>query len=141
MPGFHDVYVLARERTAAVAVDFLKAFTPNHEQSAENYVFPQYSNQPVVVIDAASDAIMHCETHPKVAQSFYFRNLATGPIHTMLFFTRDSGLILGLSVEDREDEWIAQLRGHADSKVGYIDFESTPPETVAEFRRLAASFG
>jgi hypothetical protein len=59
MPGYHDVYVLAKDRTAAVASRFLECFVPNREQSADNYLFPQYSDQPVVVIESASEAILH----------------------------------------------------------------------------------
>jgi hypothetical protein len=138
MPGYYDVYVMARERAAGVAVRFLDTFLPEREQSAEDYEFPQYSEQPTTVIEAASEAIQYCEAHPNEAQSFYFRNLGEGPTQGMLFFTADQGLILGLSVEDQEDDWLFRLKEHAGSEIGYFTFETPPAATAAEFREIFA---
>jgi hypothetical protein len=139
MPPYSDVYVLAQERSVTAAERFLDAFAPDREQSAEDYVFPQYGEQPLVVVKSAAEAIRYCEAHPAEAQSLNFRNLGAGPAHAMLFFTRDGGLILGLSVVEREDNWFTRLKQHVGSEVGYITFESPPAATVAEFRELAAS--
>ena len=137
MPGYFDVYVMAWERTTGVANRFLDKFVPKREQSAVDYEFPQHSEQPTTVIQSASEAIRHCEAHPDAAQSFYFRNLGEGPAHGMLFFTADKGLILGLSVDEHEDEWLLRLKEHACSDVGYIAFEVPPAPTAAEFRQIA----
>jgi hypothetical protein len=138
MPGYFDVYVMARERTAGVAMRFLEMFVPMREQSAVDYEFPQYSEKPTTVIQTASEAIQHCEAHPDEAQSFYFRNRGEGPAHGMLFFTADQGLILGLSVDEHEDDWLFRLKEWANSNVGYIASEVPPAPTAAEFRRIAA---
>jgi hypothetical protein len=139
MPGYYDVYVISRERTAEVALRFLDTFVPEREQSAVDYEFPQYSEQPNTVFQSASEAIHHCEAHPDAAQSFYFRNRGEGPAHAMLFFTPDHGLILGLAVDEQEDDWLLRLKAHAGSSLGYISFEQPPAETVAEFEQIAAA--
>jgi len=138
MPPYFDLYVLARERSAAVANHFLDAFVPDRDQSAADYGFPKYASQLEVVLKSAAEAIQYCESHPVETQSIYFRNLGTDPAHAMLFFTSDGGLILGLSVLGRQDEWFGRLKEYARSEVGYITFESPPAATVAEFRQLAA---
>ena len=136
VPGFHDVYVLARDRTAATAQRFLSAFAPHREQSAVDYCFPQYSERPSTILTSADDAIRRCESHPFESQSLYFRNLGSGAKHAMLFFTADGGLVLGLSVEVEPDEMFLKLREHARSETGYIDFEAPAPNTVVEFREI-----
>ena len=139
MPGgYHDVYVLARERSAAEAARFLTAFAPNGIESASEYEFPEYSKRPTVVLTNSADAIRYCETHPTAANRFYFRNPKGIPAHAMLFFTSDGGLILGLSVVKGERKALKELMAHAGSDVGFITFESPPPETIVEFRQAAA---
>ncbi|CAN5337248.1 hypothetical protein BH11PLA2_BH11PLA2_42110 [soil metagenome] len=103
------------------------------------YEFPEYSDSPLVIVKSATEAIQYCEDHSSEAHRFYFRNLGTGPAHAMLFFTSDCGLILGLSVVEHEDEWYDRLVKFADTRIGYITFESPPAETASEFRELAAS--
>lgn len=137
--GYHDVYVLARERSEAVANRFLGAFAPQSVVAADEYEFPEYSETPVVVFSTAAEAIRYCEAHPDAAHGFYFRNPNGSPAHAMLFFTSDGGLILGVSVVEGEQRALAELREHAGSEVGYITFESPPAETVAEFYQVAAS--
>lgn len=138
MPGgYYDVYVSARERSVAEAVRFLAAFAPSGEQSASEYTFPEYSEQPTAVFGTAAEAIRYCETYPTEAQRFYFRNPNGTPAHAMLFFTSDGGLILGLSVSEEVEEAFTGLKAHARSDLGYITFESPPCERAAEFRELA----
>ena len=118
---------------------FLDSFVPKREQSAVDYEFPQYSEQPTSVFESASAAIQHCEAYPDAAQSFYFRNLGEAPAHGMLFFTADRGLILGLAVDEQQDDWLLRLKEHAGSSIGYIAFEEPPKDTVAEFEQRAAA--
>jgi hypothetical protein len=133
------VYVLSSDRSAKSAERFLDTFAPHREQSADDFVFPQYAKQPNLVVKSAREAILYCEAHPSEEQSLYFRNLGDGPAHAMLFFTPDDALILGLSVVEREDEWFVRLKEYAGSRVGYITFETAPVRTASEFRELAAS--
>ena len=138
MPGgYHDVYVLARERSARVANQFLAAFAPNCLESADEFGFPEFAEVPTVVFTTSAEAIRYCEAHPGAAHRFYFRNPKGSPAHAMLFFTSDGGLILGLSVVKGEKQAYSRLVGHAGSDIGYITFESPPHDTAAEFRQAA----
>ncbi len=138
MPGYHDVHVLAPERSAAVANRFLAAFAPNREETTAEYAFPRYSAEPSIVFETAAEAIRYCIERPEEAQSLYFSNRNGKPAWVMLFFTTDAALILGVSVESsEEDVALAELQCHAGSEIGYITFESPPADTAAEFRRIA----
>jgi hypothetical protein len=138
MPDYYDVYVLAPERSASIALQFLDEFAPHRVETAVDYQFPQHSDQPEVVLTTAHDAITYCAHHPRESQSLYFRNLSGGHAHAMLFFTEDGGLILGLSVEQADPaDTLLRLREHAHSPIGYLTFEEPPPVTASEFRRLA----
>lgn len=138
MPPYYDVYVLSQERSAKAAYGFLAVFAPHGVESAENYCFPEYADEYDIVFSTATEAIQYCGAHPTAAHRFYFRNPSGSPAHAMLFFTSDSGLILGLSVvEGEEDLMFNRLKQHAGSTIGYITFESPPTETVAEFRQIS----
>lgn len=138
MPGgYHDIYVLAPERSAKAAYRFLAAFAPYGVESAEDYCFPEFADEHDVVFPNAVEAIAYCDVHPSAAHRFYFSNPTGNPAHAMLFFTSDDGLILGLSVVGGEEDALMQLKKHAGSDIGYITFESPPCETAAEFRRVA----
>ena len=139
MPPYFDVYVLSPDRSAKDAERFLDAFVPQREPSTSEYEFPQYAEQPQLVIRSAREAIHHCEAYPDKAHSLYFRNLGAGPAHAMLFFTSDGALIFGLSVVERADEWFARLKELTGSKIGYVTFEEPPVATASEFRALAMS--
>jgi len=132
MSGFHDIYVLAPDRSAKVAQSFLDAFVPDREQSAEEYLTSDGTN-----LHSADSVICHCVNHQHESQNIYFRNLSCGPAHAMLFFTSDGGLFLGLSVVDAERDYLEKLKRYAASEVGFIAFEEPPPDTVAEFCRFS----
>jgi hypothetical protein len=56
----------------------------------------------------------------------------------MVIFTKDAQVILGLSAEEYAAQaLLAVLKSHAGSDVGYITVEGPPPQTAAEFRRIA----
>ena len=138
MAGLYDLYILAQHRSPGSADEFLDTFTPHREQSSAEYVFPTRSGRPAIIVTSASEAIRHCESNSVEEQSLYFRNLGPGPVHAMLFFTGDGGLILGLSVFEGgggEVEALHRLRSFVGTNEGCIDFESPPPDSVAAFRK------
>ena len=139
MPPFADVYVLAKSRTEAAVVEFLGHFAPQREQSADEYWIPQHADPPQHIFQTATEVVAYCCNHPTETQPIYWRRVGDGePAHLMVFFTSDAQLIFGLSVsENVADQYLAELRGHAHSDIGYIAFESPPPETAVEFRQFA----
>lgn len=137
--GYDDLYVLAPERTVAVAENFLGHFAPEREQASVDYCFPRYVELPQLVLESAEEAMHYCVSHPTEAQSFYFRNTNPEPAHAMLFFTSDGGLILGLSVHEDSDRWFDRLKEHTRCTIGYITHESPPVDTVAAFRVMATA--
>jgi len=139
MPPFADVYVLADSRTEAAVVGFLTHFAPEREQTADEYWIPQHADSPQQIIRDAYEVVSYCCCHSTEAQSIYWRRIGDDdPAHLMVFFTSDTQLIFGLSVsETAADQFLAELRKYAHSDIGYIAFESPPPETAVEFRQLA----
>lgn len=137
MPPYFDIYVLSQHRSATAAAAFLEEFAPNREQSALDYPFPEFAEQPSVVFGTAPEAIDFCDSQPNETQSIYFRNLGAGAAHVMVFFTSDGALILGLSVVDQAEKWLGRLEEFAGSKVSLMAFETAPPLTIAEFVALA----
>ena len=135
MPPYADIYVLATSRTEAAVDEFLDYFAPQREQSAIDYSIPQHEDPPQRVFQTASEVVTYCCQHSTETQSIYWRRVGDGePAHVMVFFTSDAQLIFGLSVsENVANQFLAELQRHAHSDIGYITFESPPPETAAEF--------
>ncbi|MEZ6141869.1 MAG: hypothetical protein R3B84_14955 [Zavarzinella sp.] len=143
--GYNDIYVLAPERSAQFALQFLDLFLPERQASAADYPFPQYADVPSVILTKPVDAFTYAEEHTHEKQAMYFQNTNAGdPIHGMVFFTGDGGMILGISVpaeqDDRELEafkinyWLNKLREATTATEGYALHESYPAyDTVTEF--------
>jgi hypothetical protein len=138
--GFYDVYALSPARTVGAVERFLDRFAPRREPSASEYAVPQRADSPIVVFNTAAELIAHCVRHPTESHSLYWRRLGGGdPAHTMAFFTRDGGLILGLSVTEDAERWLGELLAATGSAFGWVGFEEPPPDTADEFRALATS--
>ncbi|MGC3970164.1 MAG: hypothetical protein QM775_23400 [Pirellulales bacterium] len=131
--------MLAESRTETAISAFLAHFAPEHEESADEYLIPRRTDAPQRIFHTASEMIAYCCSHLSEPQSVYWQRIGDGdPAHAMAFFTSDARLIFGLSVsEDAAEHYFAELRRHAHSDIGYITFESPPPETAAEFCQIA----
>ena len=141
MPPYADIYVLAPSRTVSAIMAFLDRFAPVREVTASEYEIPQYADSPHTIFRTAHEVVDYCCRHPAETQAIYWRRIGEGdPVFAMVFFTSDGQLVLGLSIAgDTEQSFLAELRAHAGSEIGYITAESPPPDTAAEFRRIAQS--
>jgi hypothetical protein len=134
MCGFYDVYVLAPARTADAVDRFLARFAPHRVESADEYQVPQYDENPTATFNAAEDAVAYCIVHPAESLNLYWRCLGENdPAHAMVFFTADGSLILGLSVSEKSERWLADLLAATGGTTGAVAFEEPPPGTADEF--------
>ena len=139
MPPYADIYVLTKSRTETVVAAFLERFAPAREEMTDEYLIPQFAEAPRTVFTTSAEVIRYCCSHTSEPQSVYWRLLGDeDPAYAMVFFTSDAQLILGLSVnEEAADRFLAELRSHAGSDIGYITFENPPPGTATEFCKIA----
>ncbi|MEZ4805711.1 MAG: hypothetical protein R2852_09575, partial [Bacteroidia bacterium] len=70
-----DIYVAVETRSKTKAVDFLNHFLPKREESADDYLIPQYSDNPIQEFNNACDLMIFMELNPEYTQSIYWRNL------------------------------------------------------------------
>jgi hypothetical protein len=140
MGPFSDCYVLAENRTARQALDFLSEFTPN--------ALPSWDpSDPTDVIGAppnisVQQLLEYLADHPTLDYRMYFHNQSEGsPYHSILTYCADGSLILGLSGDEQEESAIMLLRRlelFSQSK-GYWTVEEAPVSSRAEFAiRLTA---
>ena len=142
MPGpLVDCYVLAPERSAAVASLFLERFLPKRVP-----LFDSLDPSEVLGLPAdssLSDVLEHLEAQADTQYSMYWRNaLEEPPYYGLLAFTADGALILGLSpcADDRMSEaerWIEAMKESTVSDTAYWGVEEPPVETSSEFRSRA----
>jgi hypothetical protein len=136
---FYDVYLLCPARSADLVDRFLARFAPQREPAAAEYEVPRYAEAPAEIFPTAAGLVDYCVRHPTEPHGLYWRCLAGGdPAHAMVFFTADSGLIVGLSVAREPDRWLGELQVAMESAVGWIGLEQPPPDTARAFLALAA---
>jgi hypothetical protein len=100
-----------------------------------------FHDRPVAVYASAAELIDHLLLEPDQEYAIYWsRNPGPGEdlLSAHLFFTRDGGLIAGLTIgADRFAETAAtlhELAGSVGAQYGYATGEEPPPyETTAEF--------
>jgi hypothetical protein len=143
--GFIDIYVLAPDRSAEVALMFVGAVIPDRDLTAEDYEFPGDAEAPAVTIRDVDEAVRHAAARPGADQQFTFRNAAAGePTLAMVYFTGDCVMVLGITIPARQEDrpretdeiagWLVRLQEVSGASVGYALYESPPPcGTVAEF--------
>ena len=133
-----DIYVLAAERTLEAAKRFMREWAQEFRPAASEYEFPQYADKPVFVYSSPADLIKNLVEAPAEPHGLYWNNPARGFVRTsMLFFTTDGAMIVGLSVEGDQppllEETLRALALTVSGRVGYCAYETPPPDTVSEF--------
>ena len=142
MSGYADIYVIKKTRSKEFALSFLDHFAPQRRESAENYLIPQYSNEPTYEFTNASALMTFLEPSESFSQSIYWSNLDTESPnrHVMLFYTEDGFLIFGISrhyksADDTrsEEECLQLMTEFLETNEGYITYECPPENTHPEF--------
>lgn len=144
MGNLADIYVIQKSRSKKLGIDFLNHFLPLREESADEYLIPQYSEDPISEFDNAEDLMIFLESNPEYSQSIYWRNKDDENLnkHGMIFYTKDGNMIFGISrnadmsgnlTTENEDECLKLMKEYFQSDNGYITYEDTPCETFSEF--------
>jgi len=131
MPEYSDIYVISNNRSIESINKYLDHFLPNREESAIEYVYPQFSEKPELITTHVSEILELCVENSNVEYSVYWRSIGgTKPGHAMVFFLNDGYIIFGLST-DASDEVFAKsllekLKVFLDSSHGYMTWEAAP---------------
>lgn len=139
-----DIYLIQKSRSKTKGIDFLNTFLPLREESANEYLIPQYSDNPIEVFDNADDLMTFLESNPECSQSIYWRNTdENNPNRNgMIFYTKDGNMIFGISRNadmsgnlntDNEDECLKEMKEFFKSEMGYIHYENPPADSYDEF--------
>jgi len=133
-----DLYVLAPERSEKVAQRFLETWLTGSVESASDYEFPQYSNEPSARYRSAAALIAKLIEQPHEPHAIYWQNPTDERVaNGMLFFTSDGGMIVGLTIrtDDQAEaaDFLLRLAATVNGQFGYMAFEQPPPDTIREF--------
>lgn len=139
-----DIYLIQKSRSKSMGVDFLNAFLPFREESADEYLIPKYSDNPIAEFDNAEDLMTFLEFNPECTQSIYWRNTdENNPNkHGMIFYSKDGNMIFGISRNadmsgnlntESEDECLKEMKEFFKSEIAYIDYENPPADSYTEF--------
>ncbi len=139
-----DIYVIQKFRSKVKAIEFLNHFLPLRTESTDEYLIPQYSDNPIKEFNNANDLMTFLESNSEHHQSIYWRNTdENNPNkHGMIFYTKDGNTIFGISRNadmsgnlntSNEDECLKEMKAFFNTDLGYINYENPPVETYDEF--------
>lgn len=133
-----EVYVLCSARTSAVAHRFLDTFAGQRMPVAEDFPFPEFSDEPECILLDANELIDLLESRRHEPYAIYW-NLEGRPSgeQAMLFFTEDGGMIAGIGghVESVAGAFTA-ISAVVNGKYGYVTDGTCPPATIEEFKAI-----
>lgn len=141
MPSYSDIYVISEKRDLKTINEFLNEFLPARDEAADEYEFPQYSDNPEIIFRSAEEALRKSIDDCELDYRIYWRALNEAkPEHAMVFFLSDGYVIYGLSTDDAYPEYAADLlskmKSFLGSTLGYIGHEASPDaENIEEFKR------
>ncbi len=131
---FNDTYVLAPERSAALALSFLEQFGCGWEPLWDPNDFSVVLG--MAAGSSLADVLLHLETDAASEHTLYFKAKSDdGPRFAILAFCEDGSLILGLSSIEGDDQTavLARLEEFASSS-GYVGWEEAPASSQQEFK-------
>lgn len=142
-----DIYVIIKSRSKKMGIDFLNHFLPLREESTDEYLIPQYSDDPIQKFDNADDLMNYLESNPEYSQSIYWRNKDDKSlnVHGMIFYTKDGNMIFGISRNSdmsgklntgNEDECLKEMKEYFKTEIGYIHYENPPADSYDEFIKI-----
>ncbi len=137
---FADCYVLTNKRTKQFIYSYLNNYIPNRHETANEYEFPQNSDNSTIIFRTAEELIDHLEKNKNDIHTIYWSNNDKSEIRgAMCFFTNDGQLIAGLYCETKspdttiEERHFMDLKNFCDSDIGYIDYEEPASHDTIEF--------
>lgn len=145
-----DIYVIKRTRLKKSGIDFLNEFLPNRQESSDEYLIPQYADNPVFEFDTADELMIFLESNHVYSQNIYWKNTVEKAVnkHGMIFYTKDGCMVYGISINaeingnpntENINECLAQMKAFFKTNIGYIDYENPPANTYDEFVGLVKS--
>lgn len=119
----------------------MDSFAENRTNTAEDFPFPEYVDEPDIIYTADTEVMTVLEKQPSESYSLYWDTTNESDIkNAMLFYTEDGELIAGFAVKDSDHEkWISKLAKVVNGAYGYVSFENVPPDTKDEFIELCNS--
>ena len=95
-----DCYVLVDSRSSEVVRGFLAKFCPQCEEAADDYRVTCFTHEPEIAFKTAAELMAYCERFRFCAHRIDWRSLAgDNPRGTMVIYTGDGEMVLGLSVD------------------------------------------
>ena len=144
MEYFADIYVIKKTRSKKLADDFLNHFLPNRQESADEYLIPEYSDNPTCEFDNADELMSFLEKNENYSNRVYWQNTDEKNLnkHGMIFYNEDGTMTFGISRDadmsgnlktENEDQCLTEMKKYFDTNLGYIHYENPPAKSYDEF--------
>lgn len=147
MAYYADIYVALETRSKEKAIAFLDHFLPERREGGVGCASPVYEDQSELIYTDVNDLMMRLEREKNANYSLYWHSIDKQHPnrHGMLFYTNDGAIIFGISRNvlgntstSHEDECLEAMKDYLKTDVGYITYESPPPDSYTEFKKIVA---
>ena len=141
MPSYFDIYVISQDRNESAIEGFLNEFLPIREESADEYPYPQFSENADVTYKDVQKILKMCCAWKSSKYALYWHALENRkPEHAMIIFLKDGHIIFGLSTNDADPEYANEILGmmkiKLKSTLGFIGHEASP--SVSDLQEFQA---
>ena len=147
MPQYIDSYYLIENRETSLIFNFICKYLPKYKESATDYPTPLFAEHPSRIFYNLNDIVKYLENNPHCEYAVYLENQSENDIikHFMIFFTDDSQMIFGISINGKNPFNIKSVKLYheisefLDTSTGCITVEEAPPTNANEFIEFCKS--
>jgi hypothetical protein len=130
-----EVYVLCRNRSTVVGLEFLDAFVPSRKPVADEFLYPEFGAGPQTFYHTPDEVMRRLEAEPQESYSIYWDGGDSGyALQGMLFYTEDGAMVAGLvTAGTNYSEPLLDVTNIVGGRFGFITSENRPPDTQTQF--------
>lgn len=139
MPEYADIYCRQTSRDESFIHECLDFFLPERLESANEYEFPQYAEEPDVIFTSAEKAIAYLAERGDRVHTIYWRN-REGDEHVMVSWLVDGSIIFGRSTPSSNTQKVdlisKQFVDYFSTHEVVVTYENYPRELEEDFSKF-----
>lgn len=135
-----DIYVLAKNRSAKTAQDFLERYLPERKYNEGKYEFYSYEGNEEVKFkfDSENEMLQLVGQKDTLTLNCPFYSIKQNELIRMirLYYLSDGGMICCINInqnDKKEDELLKELKLFLGSEYGMVSYHIPPPNTKIDF--------
>lgn len=146
---YADIYVIKKNRSMQLVLDFLDHFLPDRKEGADEYYIPEYADEPDLQFEKAEELMEYLEQDNEFTSRIYWRNLDKDNLnrHGMIFYLKGGYMVFGISRDAKgmentknEEDCLRQMVCFLGTNEGYITYECIPEDNYEDFIEAVVAY-